>query len=231
MAREKGKYGRSADTASYGANILKDINRMSSTGDTTAAPGTTDGTAVRKNKLADTSTPYTSTEISSNPVFSALKRGITPEEAIKNYRAFVKVNNMAPVAGAGKITNKQNRQYQRAYGALTPEQRPAERILTTLGIKIEDAQGNLVGGYSDSDRQTILNKLGIDSSSTPAYGNLRVDTGKGLKQTVANPLKTAQKARLQKLNLLAKSGSTLTATQVAARARLKAKKNAPTILP
>jgi len=48
---------------------------------------------------------------------------------------------------------------------------------------------------------------------------------------VANPLKTAQKARLQKLNLLAKSGSTLTATQVAARARLKAKKNAPTILP
>jgi hypothetical protein len=66
--------------------------------------------------------PYTEAQIAASPVLGALKRGITSEEALKNFREFTRVTNMAPVAG-GNMNARKLREYQRAFGALTPEHR------------------------------------------------------------------------------------------------------------
>lgn len=227
MAR-RGRFGTGGQGGSVAGSVIKNILQMQGTGTEEApAPGVTAPTnPVRKNKLFDE--PYTEAQIAANPVFSALKRGITPEEAIKNYRALLKVSNLAPIAGDGKISAKQSRQYQRALASLTPEQRNAERILTTMGISIDTPNGGSIGGYNTADREQILRNLGIDPSTMPKYAPVQ-QLGTMKNQSLANPLSSRQKSRLQRLRGMAPSS--LNSKQKAALARLRGKKNAPTILP
>jgi hypothetical protein len=168
--------------------------------------------------------PYTEAQIASSPVLGAIKRGITSEEALQNFRAFNRVINMAPIDG--QSTPKQLREYQRAFAALTPEQRNAEKILSALGIKREDAQGNLFGGDRN---EAMLRNLGIDPSTIPTYGTVRVGTGTNGSTSIANPLSAQQRTRLQRLKGMA--AGTMSDKQKAALARLRAKKNAVSTLP
>lgn len=213
-----------AGVPDYASDVLEGIAKLQGSGEAQAGSiGSATTTAVRKPKKMQEG-PYTEAQIAASPVLGALKRGITSEEALQNFRAFNRVMNMAPIDG--QSTQKQLREYQRAFGALTPEQRNAERILSALGIKREDAQGNLFGGDRN---ESMLRNLGIDPSTIPAYGTVRVSTGTSGNTSIANPLSAQQRTRLQRLKGM--SSSTMSDKQKAALARLRAKKNAVNTLP
>ena len=209
----------------YAGDVIKDIIKLQNVGQAQAgAIGSATTTAVRKPKKMQEG-PYTEAQISASPVLGALKRGITSEEALQNFRALNRVMNMLPVAGTN-INQNNLRQYQRAFAMLTPEQRNADNILDALGIKREDAQGNLFGRDRD---ESMLRNLGIEPSTIPTYGTVRVGTGAGGSTSVANPLSAQQRARFQRLKSM--NASTMSDKQKAALARLRAKKNAVNTLP
>jgi hypothetical protein len=235
----KGKFGQGTPT-DYAGNVLKRINEMNATGETAAPAGTTDGTAKSLEKTremrqqrAENAPMYTDAEIKASPYLSALKRGITYEEALGNYRALTNVLNMSQLASS-KISAAQQYKYQQAYNKLTPEQRDAERIFFALGGSLESVNPKY-GGYGLGNvAANDLRRLGIDASAIPNYAATKFDVQtpeNRIEFKLANPLNATQKDRLQKLRALSKSGTELTAKQVAALNRLKAKKNAPTILP
>jgi hypothetical protein len=246
MAR-KGRFGEQAPT-DYAGNVLKSINQMSATGDTAAAPGTTDGTvrssgpsAEIKAKRARAAAPLTAEQIAADPHLSMLKNALstmTYEQALANYRALTKVNSMIPLAKANesaKYKAKATQMVRRSAAAmakLTPEQRAAEQIFFAMGGSLE-ANNPKYGGYGSGINTALYSKLGLEAPTT-AYAPVKFDVN-NIGNTVAfklnNPLNATQKSRLQKLRGLTKSGATLTAKQNAALNRLKAKKNAPTILP
>jgi hypothetical protein len=209
----------------YAGDVIKDIIKLQNVGQAQVGTiGAATTTSVRKPKKMQEG-PYTEAQIAASPVLGALKRGITSEEALKNFREFTRVTNMAPVAG-GNMNARKLREYQRAFGALTPEQRNAERILSALGIKREDAQGNLFGGDRN---ESMLRNLGIDPSTIPTYGTVRVATGTSGNTSIANPLSAQQRTRLQRLRGM--SAGTMSDKQKAALARLRSKKNAVNTLP
>ena len=209
----------------YAGDVIKDIIKLQNVGQAQVGTiGAATTTAVRKPKKMQEG-PYTEAQIAASPVLGALKRGITSEEALKNFREFTRVTNMAPVAG-GNMNARKLREYQRAFAALTPEQRNAERILSALGIKREDAQGNLFGGDRN---ESMLRNLGIDPSTIPTYGTVRVSTGTSGNTSISNPLSAQQRTRFQRLKSM--NASTMSDKQKAALARLRAKKNAVNTLP
>jgi hypothetical protein len=215
-----------AGVPDYAGDVLKGIAELQGSGEAQAGSiGSATTTSVRKPKKMQEG-PYTEAQIAASPVLGALKRGITSEEAVRNLRALNKVMNMMPVAGTN--TNQNNlRQYQRAFAMLTPEQRNAEKILDAMGIKREDAQGNLFGRDRD---ESMLRNLGIDPSAVPNYGTIGVNyTTTNYKTSVANPLTAQQRTRIQRLKGM--SAGTMSDKQKAALARLRAKKNAVNILP
>lgn len=245
MAR-KGRFGEQAPT-DYAGNVLKQINQMNATGDTAAEPGTTDGTAnVSDEKMArkaerKAATPYTADQISADPKLSMLKNALstmTYEQALANYRVLTKVNNMIPLAKeneSAKYKTKATQMVRRSAAArakLTPEQKAAEQIFFAMGGSIE-ANDTKYGGYGTGINRALYESLGITPPTT-SYAPVKFDvnnTADTIEFKLNNPLNATQKTRLNKLRTLAKGGATLTAKQSAALTRLRAKKNAPTILP
>lgn len=229
MAR-KGRFGEQAPT-DYAGNVLKQINQMNSTGETASPAGTTDGTAT-KVKARDKRAAYTAEEIAADPWKSTVKNALSTmsyEQALANYRALTKVSNMLPIGGFTSAKDKYN--YQQAYSALTPEQKNAETIFFGMGgsLKSNDPK---YGGYGMGTVNTgLYSSLGVTAPTT-SYAPVNFDVvGLDKNFKLANPLNATQQERLKNLRSISKSGGTLTAKQTAALGRLKAKKNAPTILP
>ena len=230
MAIRKGKSGRSDTMPDYRGNILRDINLMASSGNTVRPSGTTDGTAsmLTQKQQRARSVPYTAEQIAASPDLTTIKNALsttTYEQALANYRALTKVSNMLTM-GEG-LSGENKLAYAKAYAALTPEQKNAETIFFGMGGSLK-SNNPKYGNYGMGTVNTSLyNKLGVTAPTT-SYAPVNYDpVGQDLDFKLANPLDATQKSRLQKLRSL----GSLNARQSAALARLKAKKNAPTILP
>ena len=234
MAVRKGQYGRSSYGSTVSGNILKDINLMQSSGETVRPAGTTDGTAsVPDEKMINraerkAATPYTSEQIAADPNLATIKNALsttTYEQALANYRALTNVTNMLAL-NKGLSTKKQSA-YNKAYAALTPEQKNAETIFFGMGGSLESNRAKY-GGYGMGAVNTDLyNKLGIEAPTT-SYAPVSFGVSReGNRINLSNPLSTAQRSRLRRLRSL----GSLSNKQSAALANLRSKKNAPTILP
>ena len=181
-------------------------------------------------------TPYTAAQIASDPAKRAIAGGITYQQALASYRSLVKVMNLTPLAGGAKPTAKETARYKKLNAALTPTQRASQRILELLG-GFGSLKDERPGGLTnETNSQLFYRRMGLTAPTTN-YRDLaestrtRIDPRFGPVQNIANPLSKTQRSRLTALRSLAQSGKKLTARQVAAINRLKAKKNAPTILP
>ena len=230
MAIRRGKAGRAAEPTNYGGNILRDINLMTSSGETVRPAGTTDGTAsmLTKEEKKARRTPYTAEQIAADPNLLTIKNALsttTYEQALANYRALTNVTNMAGINKA--LSVKKQSAYDKAYAALTPEQKNAETIFFGMGGSLESNRAKY-GGYGTGTVNTDLyNKLGIEAPTT-SYAPVNFGVSRaGNRINRANPLSTAQRSRLRRLRSL----GSLSNKQSAALANLRSKKNAPTILP
>ena len=167
--------------------------------------------------------PFTAEQIASDPAKQAIASGITYQQALAAYRKQVKWMNMMPVDGKGSTAKA-----EKFYKTLTPIQRNAQRILGLLGGFGKDYGGRTA---EQTYRERIFGQLGMDISKVPNYAPVKETYEKSDKFgeiiKVDNPLNATQSSRLQRLRAL----GTLNKKQVAALARLRAKKNAPTILP
>lgn len=182
--------------------------------------------AQRKRELM---TPFTEREIATDATKRAIAGGITYEQALANYRKLVKVMNLVPMAGKER-SKKQEARFKRLNAALTPEQRDAQRILGMLGgFGTQTYRGGLTG---ETGQERFYRRLGMTAPTTqyaPINEEITMSGKFGPQIKIANPLSQQQRSRLQRLRSL--GSSSLTARQRAALARLRAKKNAPTILP
>ena len=181
--------------------------------------------AAPKKKFQSTEA-FTDAQIAADPTLSALKGGITYENALANYRKLTSVLNQAPMGGT-KIKKGKTLNFNKLYNALTPEQKAAEKIFFALGGSTINAQGT--GGAGTGVQTNLLNRLGIDTSTLPLYAPVKYTEGSGSKISFNNPLNAQQRERFQNLKKL--NASSLSEKQKLALQRLKAKKNAPIILP
>jgi hypothetical protein len=170
--------------------------------------------------------PFTDEFIASSGALSAIKNGLTYEQALANLRKSTKVTNLLPLEGKkGPVSAKK---YKKMYAALTPAQKDAQWAFGILG-----GFGSDYGGSTGSEtyRQRIFRQLGMDPSTLKNYAPVkettRTSSSLGPVTSYANPLNAKQRAKLQALRAL----GSVTKKQSAALARLRAKKNAPTILP
>lgn len=237
MAKRRGRFGEQAPT-DYAGNVIKQINEMSKTGETAAPAGTTDGTGIlTKAEQLARRVPYTAEQIAGDPYKSMMKNALstmTYEQALANFRKLQGVLNMGQLSGTNMSAAK-TYAYQQAYKALTPEQKASQEIFFGMGGSYSPSDPNSkYGGYGVGSVNTNLyNKYGVTAPTTtyaPTGGTTR-QVGNSIVTKLANPLSSVQKSALQRLRALKQSGTALTATQVARLNRLKAKKNAPTILP
>lgn len=184
---------------------------------------------------------YTPEQIAADPELSMMKNALstmTYEQALANYRAFTKVTNMIPLAKENESTKykaKATQMVRRSAAAmakLTPEQKAAERIFFAMGGSIE-ANNSRYGGYGTGINRALYESLGITPPTT-SYAPVKFDvnnTANTIEFKLANPLNATQKTAIQRLRSLSKSGVKLTSKQQARFAKLKAIKNAPTIIP
>lgn len=250
------KRGRFLGGAGYGGVPMQIINQIrqqsagintSSTTDTVKPSTDTVNPSQVENKTKDRSekkirrAAYTADEIANSEYLSALKTGLsslTYEQALANYRALTKVNNMMPLAKAQespaykKKATQMVRRSAAAMAKLTPEQKYAEEIFFAMGGSLE-ANDPKYGGYGMGSVNTDLYKiLGLTPPST-SFAPVKFDvnkTGKSVEFKLNNPLNDNQREALQRLRALNKSGVKLTAKQSSRLAKLKAIKNAPTII-
>lgn len=157
MAKRIGFQGGSSNDIA--GDVIKSVLRMQGTGETASPAGTTDGTSkfksgpsaaivAKRKKFLSNTDPYTAEQIAADPALAAIKGGITYEQALANYRKAMSVSNLAPMGGEG-VDKAAQYDFQKAYNALTPEQKNAERIFTLLGGSTINAQGTGgVGGPS-----------------------------------------------------------------------------------
>jgi hypothetical protein len=186
--------------------------------------------AKRMNNKAYLS-PFSDAEIAASGALSAIKGGLTYEQALANLRKLTKATNKVPLEGKGSVSKKTSK----AYAALTPAQKEAQWAFGILGGFGSDgvSQGrfNTDLGKYETYQESIYRRLGLDPSTIKNYAPVKIKTKMDPKygpiQSIANPLNAKQRSRLQGL----RAAGSLTKKQAAALARLKAKKNAPTILP
>lgn len=226
------EWGNIPSMGSVTGSIIRDVLRMGGEGtETSGSTQSTPNVAIKKTRK-ERLTPYTAEQIAADPALAALKRGITYQDALANYRKLTKVLNMSQLAGSNNDKSQQKR-YEKAYAALTPEQRAAERIFFAMGGSLESTNPKY-GGYGLGSVNTdLFNKLGIDATSIPKYSPVKFGVrtpSNRVEFNLQNPLSQQQRSRLQRLRTLSSTGK-LSAKQKAALSRLKSKKNAPTILP
>ena len=235
---KRGRFSGGTGYAGIPAQIINQIRSQASGINTSATTDTVvtpkgDTNVTKKREVSRERPLYTEKEISSSPFLSALKRGITYEEALGNYRALMKVLNMSQLAGS-KSDPAQRVKYQRAYAALTPEQKASEEIFFALGGSLESNNPKYGGyGWSGDKGKEVLRRLGIDTSNMPQYAPVKFDVStpaNRIEFNLQNPLNQNQRSALQRLRSLKSSGVSLSKRQQARLARLKAKKNAPTII-
>lgn len=220
----------------YAGNIIKQALKMNATGETAQPTGTTDGTATRKpytgKELAQRqSRTYTAEEISANPYLSTLKGALSTmsyEQALANYRKLTSVTNKIPM-GDGFTDPTKKYQYQKAFAALTPQQKYAENILFAMGGSLQSTNPKYGGYGMGTPDASLYRRLGLTPPTTNYAPVSYTPSGPNLAMRLANPLSATQRSRLQRLRGMAPSS--LSARQKAALTRLRAKKNAPTILP
>lgn len=240
MALKRGSYGRSSDTVNYGANILKDINRMSSTGETAAAPGTTDGTAAKPARK--TQKPFTAEQIAADPVLSGK---ITLDQAKINWLKYQDALNKMPLATTtGAKYDSQLKAAQAALAKIGGNPQEAERQFYALGGKMVDTkQGGGAGwsenqilnywrnaGMEDKGYEIVSKIRGYDRFGNPVEGGLSNNTinytlGDEYQTNVKSDVKglsAVQAARLTKLRNLKQGGATLGPKQKAKLKKLKA---------
>lgn len=175
--------------------------------------------------------PFSDEVIQSSGALSAVKAGITYEQALANLRKLTKVTNKVPLEGQGSVSAKTSK----AYAALTPAQKEAQwafEIIGGYGTNSSTQGGrNKETNKWETYQELMFRRLGLDPSTLKNYAGpeitTRMDPKLGPVQSIANPLNATQRARLQRLRGM----GSLTKKQSAAIARLRAKKNAPTILP
>jgi hypothetical protein len=190
--------------------------------------------AKRMNNKAYLS-PFSDAEIAASGALSAIKGGLTYEQALANLRKLTKATNKVPLEGQGSVSKKTSK----AYAALTPAQKEAQWAFGILGGYGSDgvSQGRFnpeLGKY-ETYQESMFRRLGLDPSTIKNYAPVKIDTKMDPKygpvQSIANPLKAGQRSALQRLRGIKQSGGKLSKKQAARLNKLVLKKNAPTILP
>ena len=240
MAR-KGKFGEQA-TPSYATDVLKRINQMNATGETTAPAGTTDGTAL---KVRREQKPLTAAQIAANPVLSGR---LSVDQAKINYIRAQQALNLMP--GEGVTGAKYTAQLKRANAAIAKlkvKPQDAEQQFFSLGGQMRGVGRSEGANYGSSPKNILdyYRSAGMEDKGyeivAKIYGNDRygnpvdqsqptVDYRLGSDSTLRMQSPTAnlnalQAARLTKLQNLKKGGSTLSTKQQANLKRLRELKN------
>lgn len=182
--------------------------------------------------------PYTSSEIAANDYLSAMYKGLTSlsyEQALANVRAQNKVLNMA-VLDPSKLNARQKIRMSKAFAGLNqdPLKLYADKIFQAMGGSFAEPAGSKFGGVGlgqvDEFRYKSLGLTPPRTQYAPEESMTRYASGGNrIVTTINNPLNQQQRSRLQRLRSMAPSS--LSQRQKEALARLRAKKNAPTILP
>lgn len=236
MAR-RGRFGTGGTSQNYAGDIRSYIAQSMGTDAVPSEPTGTNAQTPeltreeRKARAKAIRLPFSDEFIQSSGALSAVKAGLTYEQALANLRKLTKYMNMVPLEGQGSISPKA----ERFYKTLTPAQRDAQwafEIIGGYGTNSSTPGGmNRETGKWETYQEQMFRRLGLDPSTLKNYAGpnitTRIDPKFGPIQSIANPLNATQRARLQRL----RSMGSLTKKQSAALARLRAKKNAPTILP
>lgn len=252
------KRGRFSGGIRYGGvpmQIINMIKRQSAGENTSNIPETvmpnTSGPVSPKEKNRGPMTPermtgklereqnrqYTAEEIAGNDYLNTLKTALstmTYEQALANVRKATAASNLSLLAGTkNSAADVWKAQQARAKILSDPFLKYATEIFFKMGGSMQDAPGSKYGGYGvgQVDAATYT-KLGLTPPTTQyaPVGTTTQQVGNRIVTTISNPLSDTQKAALQRLRTLNKSGANLTAKQSARLARLKALKNAPTII-
>lgn len=240
--RKNPQFGSSGWYQNYSSDLLKGYVAQA-LGTNAVAPSTSPASTAPDAKMArraerKAAIPYTSEQIAADPNLSMLKNALstmTYEQALANYRALTKVTNMIPLAKANesaKYKSKATQMVRRATSAmakLTPEQRAAEQIFFAMGGSLQSTNPQYGGYGMGTPNASLYKSLGLTPPTTNYAPVSYTPSGPNLAMRLANPLSATQRSRLQRLRGMAPSS--LSAKQKAALARLRAKKNAPTILP
>jgi hypothetical protein len=237
MAR-KGKFGEQA-TPSYATDVLKRINQMNATGETTAPAGTTDGTAP---KVRREQKPLTAEEIAADPVLSGR---LSVDQAKINYIRAQQALNLMP--GEGVTGAKYTAQLKRANAAIAKlkvKPQDAEQQFFSLGGQMRGvgrseganygSQGKKIldyyrsAGMEDKGYEIVAKMYGNDRYGNPVEQSrptvdyrLGSDSSFNFKSPTKN-LTALQAARLTKLKNLKQGGSTLSSRQLTNLKKLRA---------
>lgn len=181
-------------------------------------------------------TPYTAEEIAGNEYLKALQTGLsslTYEQALANVRKQQAALNMSLLGGTSNtMASKYAAQQAWKKVSANPLTKYASDIFFKMGGSLQEAPGSKYGGYGIGQVDTTMyTKLGLTAPSVN-YDPVQTSTrqvGNRIVTKIANPLNQQQRSRLQRLRSMAPSS--LSKKQQTALVRLRAKKNAPTILP
>jgi hypothetical protein len=238
MAR-KGKFGEQA-TPSYATDVLKRINQMNATGETTAPAGTTDGTAP---KVRREQKPLTAEQISANPLFSGK---LSVDQAKINYIKAQQALNLMPSDETGSAYNSKIKKANAAIAKLGINPQESERQFFALGGQMQGvgrSRGANYGwsadkvidywraaGMEDKGYEIAAKMLGTDRFGNPVEGGasqptvdyrLGSDSSFNFKSPTKN-LTALQAARLTKLKNLKQGKSTLSSRQLTNLKKLRA---------
>lgn len=241
MAR-RGRFGTGGTSQNYAGDIRSYIAQSMgtdavapSTSPTATAPDArTLKRAERKMEQWNT-TPYTAEEIAGNEYLKALQTGLsslTYEQALANVRKQQAAMNTSLLAGT-KNTMAAKYASNQAWAKVNadPLTKYAMDIFTKMGGSLAQTNPRYGGASGGTIDTTYYSKLGLTPPTTnyaPVQATTR-QVGNRIVTNIANPLSETQRSRLQRLRGMAPSS--LSARQKAALTRLRAKKNAPTILP
>jgi len=241
MAR-RGRFGAGSSGGNIAGSVIKNILQMQGTGETAAAPGTTDGTA-RKPRTQPV--PLTAEQIAADPVLSGK---LSYDQARINYIRYTQALNKMPLATeTGASYSRKLAAAQKALAKLGGNPQEVERQFVNLGGTLTgtgNAEGSNFGGNAqaimaywrnagmeEKGREIVSRLRGYDQYGNDLPGG--IDTSKNINyefgkeyqtrmQSNVAGLNTLQAARLTKLKNLKQGGSTLGPKQLANLKKLRA---------
>ena len=244
MAR-RGLFGTGGSNNNVAGNVIKNILQMQDTGETSATPGTTDGTVPKTRTPRTRPTPLTAEQIAADPLLSGK---VSYDQARINYIKYQNALNKMPLATTtGKKYTKQLAASQKALSKLGPDAKSYEQQFFALGGKLAGT-GNAEGsnyGWQESKIASYWANAGMPEKGMEIIAKLRgydqygndipggIDTSKNINYTLGKKsqfnmasttkgLTAVQSARLTKLKNIKQSGSTLGPKQLANLKKLRA---------
>lgn len=233
------EWGNIPSSKSITGGVIKDVLRMGGKYEKQTIGNQPTKTAMRSQKeiQARANMVYTPEQIAGNEYLSTMKNALstlTYEQALANYRKLVSASNLIPLSGTN-VSESDTAKTRKALSAINsnPLLKYAENIFFAMG-----------GSYSPTNPKSAYGGAGLGQVNTRIYkslglnppttkyapvGGVTYQRGNNIVTNLVNPLSAMQRTRLKRLRSI--SPRFLTERQKAALARLRAKKNAPTIIP